>query len=570
MKQGTLKRLVGLLLSLVMVLSMASFATAEEREPITLSWCVTANWMTLGDGVHTDKVPVLQYIKDQLGIEIEWVIVDNDRYNALIAGGDLPDIISIPGRHADLVEGGQLMGLNALLEEYGQNILKKCETGITVSRYQLGGEANECYMLPVEISMPNYNVPDVTGTHGLKIRYDVYEAVGKPTIETEDDLLAALKMMQDYERERTGTDDVWALHWWGQGASSSLQVFSYMYGNYDGPFSIHYDVETGEPSYWYHPDSDYIKALRFYNKAWALGILDPDSFTMDATTWLEKIQTGKVLSGPVGGEQPNTEICGEKAIFTYLPGHPFPYIPGVYGSVAPVGSGIVQGVPRAITNNCKYPERAMELLNWLDSDDGMRVIYNGIPGIDWDYVDGVPQYIGEAKAAYDAGTGSAYLSDRTMRGCAAAGIMCSGYKTTSFDGYPIRLDQSMEIRKANATAAQKYFASQYGEDLFYQGQVYDLWLKEGKAKTETSVKAALIKAYMPIIPDSVLSETLWPSNGLWYENAAEMTFASPEEFDEWVEKLWDCAVENGAEEVLAQIQQNYLDTKALVEDMLGE
>lgn len=567
MKKGTLKRLVGLLLSLIMVLSMASFATAEETT--TLSWLCTSNWMNLGEGIHTDKNPVLQYIKDELGIEIEWVIVDNDKYNALIAGGDLPDIVSIPGRTNDLVAGGQLLGLNALLESNGQNILKKNAVGIAAMRAVLGGEEKECYVLPITVSDVNYNMPSTTGSHGLKFRYDIYEAVGCPSVATEDDLLAALKMMQDYERERTGSDDVYALHWWGQGASSTPQVLSYMYGVSDGPFSLHIDEETGEYSYWYHPDSVYIKVLRFYNKAWALGIMDPDSFTMDATTWLEKIKNGKVLTAPTSGDQPDPAICGEYAILTNLPG-PFPYLPGVYGSASPVGGGYL-GTPRAISTNCKNPEKAMELLNWLDSDLGMRVIYNGVPGKDWDYVDGVPQYIGEAKAAKEAGTLTDYLNENTMRGTYAADIMCTGYNTTSDDGYSIRLDSTLESRKANATVAQKNFASKFGEDLFYQGQVYDLWIKEGIAKTtSTSTKVALIKAYMPVISDDVLSETLWVPNGLWYENAAEICMASPEEFDEWVEKLWQCAVDNGAEEVLEQIQQNYEETKAFVEAMLGE
>ena len=43
----------------------------------------------------------------------------------------------------------------------------------------------------------------------------------------------------------------------------------------------------------------------------------------------------------------------------------------------------------AISKNCKNPDRAMELLDYLWSYDGSRLAYSGVKGMHWDIVDGV-------------------------------------------------------------------------------------------------------------------------------------------------------------------------------------
>ena len=46
------------------------------------------------DGVSTDD-PIGQYIKDELGIVLEYTQVSNDRLKVMAAGGDLPDIVML-------------------------------------------------------------------------------------------------------------------------------------------------------------------------------------------------------------------------------------------------------------------------------------------------------------------------------------------------------------------------------------------------------------------------------------------------------------------------------------------
>ncbi len=46
----------------------------------------------------------------------------------------------------------------------------------------------------------------------------------------------------------------------------------------------------------------------------------------------------------------------------------------------------------AITTNCEHPEKAMQLLDYLNSEEGARLIYSGVEGVHWEYDEnGVPQ-----------------------------------------------------------------------------------------------------------------------------------------------------------------------------------
>ncbi len=446
--------------------------------------------------------------------------------------------------------------------------MKKCAVGIAAERQVLGGEEGEVYMLPILVQLPKSDVPNGNGEGGFKVRYDIYEAVGCPPVTTEDELLDALKMMQDYERERTGTDDVYALHWWGQGGTFSPQILARMYGSNDCLSYFEADVETGAPKFFLEKDSNFMKAVRFYNKAWNMGLLDPDSFTMDNATWAEKIKNGKVLSATCWGDQPDPTICGENAILTYLPG-PFGYLPGAYFDCAPVGRG-VDNAARALSTNCKDPVRAMQFLAWLDSDFGLRVIHCGVPGVDWDYVDGVPQFIGEARAAYEAGEGGTYMNGRTLRTSDAVWYMCTGNGVETDDGYPVRLDKTIEMRALSSTPAQLHFAHLFSEDFFYQGQVYDYWIKQGLVKADDNIKAAMIRSFMPALTQEMCEESDWPCIGHYNEMAADICTCSVEEFDSMVDELWNYCVEKGMPEIIEYANQNYLTTKALIEEMLGE
>ena len=134
------------------------------------------------------------------------------------------------------------------------------------------------------------------------------------------------------------------------------------------------------------------KALSFYNKAYRMGIMDPEAFTMKNSQYDDKIKNGEVLVCNYNWTQPDKNICGEDAAMYMIPGT-FPYAMQIYPYANPLGYQAANAL--VISANCEYPERAMELIEFMTSDEGARLVRTGVPGEDWDVVDGEPELIGK-------------------------------------------------------------------------------------------------------------------------------------------------------------------------------
>ena len=74
-----LRKLMAILLVLMMVFPMAScLAEGETPEKITFTFGVRSS--SLGTGVNPDMFPQLRYIADQLGIELDVVSYDDEKF----------------------------------------------------------------------------------------------------------------------------------------------------------------------------------------------------------------------------------------------------------------------------------------------------------------------------------------------------------------------------------------------------------------------------------------------------------------------------------------------------------
>ncbi len=454
--------------------------TDGKKEVITITIGTSDN--TISDGVHTDEYPVLQLIKDKFGIELDWVVYDQEKFALLAAGNDLPDVFTVYGAGevvSSCIDGGQMMRLNELLESHGQNMLENAGYALEVNKDKDDGSN---YFIPVAINNPS-TTPDTNGWIGFRARADIYQAIGSPEIHSEDDWLNVIKQMQDYERERTGDNTIYGISNftdWGDWPYFITYMFAQGYTNiWTGSHNA--NITTGEfVSNYLDEDSLWWKQMEFYNKAYKLGILDPDFCVQKYTQYEEKIKTGKVLTD-CGLVTVDAAFCGENAILAYLPGEGFPCVRGVYGTPSTAGSSTAGA--RAINANTQYAVEIMELLNWLDSEEGQRTVKNGVPGVDWDVIDGEPQLIGGCLDAFKNGSGDSYMDSRRPTGLLS---FISG-SVTNGDGYPIALNTTASFRAMGTSAAEQNFAKTYGDESFtYPGQAYDKWVKEGTITTDTT------------------------------------------------------------------------------------
>lgn len=280
----------------------------EEKEVITLR----VMGETGMDGISTDDA-VGRYIKEKLGIVLEYTNVSTDRLKVMASGGDLPDIVELHNGDIDvknLIDAGSLWAMDDWLAENGDNLKEKLPDALKYSKDIIGGGST--YFIPTNVQTENKDLPNKNGFVGFFTRWDYYKELGYPDVSTEDKYLDVLKQMVDAHPTTADGKKVYALSGW-----SDWGIWPYMISY---PFDMGYtnsgnnqfiNNETGEfEDMFTVEDGPLWKALSFYNKAYRMGIMDPEAFTMKNSQYDDKIKNGEVLVCNYNWTQPDKNICG--------------------------------------------------------------------------------------------------------------------------------------------------------------------------------------------------------------------------------------------------------------------
>ena len=431
-----------------------------------------------------NETAVGQEIKRLTGVNLDVISGNMDKFQVLAAGGDLPDILHLANDNGliaqALVDSKQVLPLDDLLAQRGQNILKRNTPGIENLRTSIRNGDDKAYFIPTETRELNLESPEYVPWQGVYVRFDLYKQIGAPKVNGEDEFLEMLKLMQDtFPESPLGTKTYALSSFTDWGLWPFYYPFCSMYAHGGGDYYF-YNLLTNEMHVTFSdPDSLFWRALDFYFRANQLGIYDPDGLIMSWDQYFPKFQNGEIFSGPAtdweGG--PNRQICGEEAMLALIPGA-FPCIEQVWSGNSPYGWGFSNS--RAISSNAKNPERVMDLLNFFDSDEGSRLLLNGVKGVHWDFVDGEPEPIGEWLEA-NLGNEELYQLMLERDGITRLQQYSSG-KWKCDDGF----DNSVGgVKIARLRAAQNpafaAFADFYGMPGAYPGEVYADWVNKGLA-----------------------------------------------------------------------------------------
>lgn len=534
----------------------------EEREVITL----TIMGETGSDGISTDDA-IGQYIKDKLGIVLEYTAASSDRLKVMAAGGDLPDIVELHESGSlltNLIDSGSLWAMDDWLESNGENIKSKMPVALKYAKEVVGG--GQTYFLPAQVQIANPDLPSKNGYVGFFTRWDYYKELGCPEITNEDEYLDVLKQMVDAHPETADGKKVYALSGfidWGLWPYTISYPFSHGYTNLSNNQLC--NQVTGELEDMFTlEDGIFWKALAFFNKAYRMGIMDPEAFTMKNAQYQEKIENGEVLVSAYNWGQPITEICGENAANYILPGA-FPYAASIY----PINSdlGYQMNNCLVISSNCKYPERAMELLEFMNSDEGARLVRTGIQGEDWDYVDGVPKLIGKREANFTSNNEEeeGYADPSSPQGIGKYRWLSSLCATNSCeDGYPIDLTKSKEYNEVSVTAADQDFCEYYTDgEATYPGEVYVGFVEDGSMKTVDDTDLAT--SLMAPVSDEA-AKVFAKADEYFQANIAKIiTCKDDAEFEEQKDKMISDVLAMGYEDALSELQEQFEIAKKTAE-----
>jgi len=346
-------------------------------------------------------------LKDKFNLEVN-IIAPNiagggeTLYQTRTASGFLGDLIVVQkGQLADCIKAGLILDITDYYEN--STYLKAYDNSVEGMKNYLGTES--VYGIPTRSSLQDPLTPKTFGTSpgiGDFLRFDYYQEVGAPKLNTDDDLLNTLKAMQDAHPTTEAGSKVYGISMFKDWDSIYMKYPITMVSNYgfnagqEGTNFMLMNWDASETQPVTQDDGAYHNVLKFLFKANQMGILDPDS---SSNTWdiiTEKTRNGEVLWSMwpwASISQFNTSDNSDAgkgfmavpvASHTYLADGANPY--GSDGNVFAIGS------------ECKNPERVFELLDWLASPEFMELRNTGIKGVMWDVIDGQSQFTEVGKA----------------------------------------------------------------------------------------------------------------------------------------------------------------------------
>ncbi|WP_256758856.1 extracellular solute-binding protein [Cohnella sp. WQ 127256] len=452
------------------------------KEPVTLK--LTSDgalfMSTLASGAQSD--PVMQEIQKKTGVTLELdTQTDDKKFNLMLAGGDLPDIIILQNSSKylkQIIEGNQVIPMDDLIETHGQSILKESPSKVEISKQFFSNGTGKLYAIPGIASQkgPQYKYAN----HAYNIRWDYYKELGYPAVNNLDDFLNMLAEMQKKHPTNAQGQKVYGLAPLFDWGLVPYEMFDRLFNriNQNNMFVYLQPGSFMPAGGILDPNVAYWDGTKFYRKANEMGVLDPDAFTQKYENFTEKVKSGRVLFSPwkwAGVDESNAALAKEDPKTGWVP-MPLPKGQTVY--LGEFGTNGFSNRLIMISKNSKHPERAMELINYLQSMEGSRLIQNGIQGKDWDVVDGKPQWKQE--------TIDAQKNDPNFQTATGIGLYwnLAGFVDNYTDAeynVPMNFTSNMDFWKSQMSELDKDYSDHFG--VSYPGELVEKRVQAGEIQT---------------------------------------------------------------------------------------
>ena len=388
-----MKKLVSLVLALMMLLSALPMAIAEEyREPITLTvFSQLANYAGEQPGWFAKE------IKDRFNVTLKIIStnVDSNSFTSGIASQELGDIICWGDLGQDFFEALDAELIYDLdevdmtpyvnLNKYFTDSMQKVRNLVADTR---GLEGN--YGWAASVAAEDGTWSDLTDPcYALQVRYDVWEKAGKPALTSLEDLPAFMKKMVEAEPVAADGEKVYGYGGFGDWEDCAMKFtwdLMTFYGYREADF-LGVNYATGDIVNPLEKDSLYYRALKVNNQMYRDGTFDPESVSQNFDAYSSKLSNGRYLMalwGWIIGGFNTAERAAEKIGF-----QTFMFEDSAPQQLTLSTAGNNRGW--SIGANCQYPERALEVLEWLSTEEGTIVVHCGPKGLCWDYDEnGIP------------------------------------------------------------------------------------------------------------------------------------------------------------------------------------
>lgn len=365
---------------------VASDAPAWERyadTPITLDWYIDYSWFVGGWGENL----VSKTITEETGVSVNFVTPkgnEGEMLNSMISSDSLPDLITLGWWNSQvntMINSDMVYALNELADEYDVYFYEVVDP-VVVSWYTNSDGNIYCYPNSSCTPQDVEKYDELGSNQTFLVRKDIYEAIGCPDMTTIEGFSAAVKKAVEMYPEVDGKPliPIGAHEFDEMGCVSFdkyLMNFLAVPREEDG---VYYDRYT---------DPEYLRWLKAFRQLGQEGYLADCIFTDTRTQMSEKIAEGRYFCMLYQ----RTDLADQqKLLYADNPDSIYIAVDGPRNSrgddyVLPTNSTNGWTVT-LISKNCKNPERAIGLMDYMLSEHGQKVISLGVEGEMYDVVDG--------------------------------------------------------------------------------------------------------------------------------------------------------------------------------------
>lgn len=418
------KKLLSVLLASSMVIGSASALTgcgSKKNEVIKLNvYSQLANFSGKQIGWSAD------ILKKKFNVELNIIPEGDGVFETRMTSGNLGDIV-VWGADNDkyplAVKNNLLFGWedDNVLDEYGPYIKKNMPDALKknkeLTKTITNGASDKLYGFGANVALNSKDHESFLYTWDT--RWDLYKKLGYPKIKNLQDYHKMLKNMQKLCPSDDSGNKVYAVSLWPDWDDAMVMYVKAMataYYGYDELALGLYDPTNGKYHDALEENGPYLEMLKWFNDLYQDGLIDPDSMTQTYDEMIAKVQNGGTLfsifnySGSLGYNTKEHTSAG-KLMYCMKPEDASPI---VYGMNTQGGDRVW-----SIGAKTEYPEKCMEIINYLATPEGRMTMEYGPKGYTWDYDD--------QKHAYLTDVGMKCQKDKNT-------TMGGGYKGSYHDG----------------------------------------------------------------------------------------------------------------------------------------
>ncbi len=382
-----MKKFLAGILTLVMVLSMCSFAMAED--PITVT-------MFVGNPLDqpTNDNKIYKLIEEELGIKFEFEFLAGDLDETLgtkLIGEDYPDLFDGANSAEKLINAGALINLLDYISEEKTPLLYAHVQKVyddVVSKDEDGNDV--LYIIP-NYGI-NYNEIITLECNGpaFFLQKQVLEWAGYPQIKTLDQYFDVIEkfITANPTNENGAAYEGFAILCEDWRHFCLINPVQHLMGQ-PNEGEVFIDRETAKVETFIN--KDYAKAYyKKLNEMFNKGLINRDTFVMNYDQYIAKLSSGTVLGmfDQTWDFGTATAALKDAKMFknTYIA------LPLVYDEAYGFGTISEQYLNGAVPNkdrgagisvNCEYPERMIQLYETMLSDKWQKILQWGIEGEDY-------------------------------------------------------------------------------------------------------------------------------------------------------------------------------------------